>query len=159
MQMIFAPKQDKAQYPSIFLAGTIDQGNSFDWQNDVAQKLENLSITLFNPRRREWDNSWDSAAEDISAQMRRQINWELEHLEGANFICMWIEPDSKSPISLLELGLFAKQKKILIGCPPRYYRAANIYITSKRYGIPLYRSYPGYLRAVRAKARELGAKS
>ncbi len=155
MQMIFAPHRTKAEHPSIFLAGTIDRGDSFDWQNDVACELKDYPITFFNPRRPEWDNRWNNSGKNISAQMKRQINWELGHLESADFICMWIEPDSKSPISLLEMGLYARRKKILVGCMPRYYRGANVYTVCKYYGIPLYRSYAGFVRAVKAKAREL----
>jgi hypothetical protein len=81
----------------------------------VACELKDYPITFFNPRRPEWDNRWNNSGKNISAQMKRQINWELGHLESADFICMWIEPDSKSPISLLEKGLYSGRKKILSG--------------------------------------------
>lgn len=43
---------------SVFLAGTIDEGKSVDWQETLAAELRELSVTILNPRRSEWDASW-----------------------------------------------------------------------------------------------------
>jgi hypothetical protein len=129
---------------SIFLAGTIDMGDSEDWQHEVKLRFEefaeknkdkvtqkNSSIHLYNPRRLE---SWG----DNKEEMEYQVNWELDHLEKANIILMNLLPNSKSPISLLELGLFARSKKLFIICPPEFYRYDNVRIVTERYKIKLY---------------------
>ena len=72
--------------------------------------------------------------------MDYQVNWELSHLEESDFIIMNILGTSKSPISLLELGLFAHSKKISVVCDSTFYRYDNVSITCKRYGIPLYKT-------------------
>ena len=46
--------------------------------------------------------------------------------------------NSKSPISLMELGLFAKEHKVIVFCPPTFYRFDNVKMVCKRYNVPLY---------------------
>lgn len=44
------------------------------------------------------------------SDFEHQVNWELEHLEKADLIIMNILASSKSPITLLEMGLFMRPK-------------------------------------------------
>ena len=45
--------------------------------------------------------------------------------------------DSKSPISLLELGLYAETKKLVVFCTPNFYRWDNVRLTCEKYNIEL----------------------
>lgn len=47
---------------------------------------------------------------------------------------------SKSPVTLLEMGLFMKSGKLLVACEPDYYRHSNVLLTCARYNVPLYSS-------------------
>ena len=118
----------------IFLAGTIDNGNSIDWQREVINlfSTESGDITFFNPRRADWPS------DDAHNEITKQINWELDHLERADLIVMNILGSSKSPISLMEIGLFAKSGKLLVFCPENYYRFDNVKVVCDRYNIPLF---------------------
>lgn len=49
-------------------------------------------------------------------------------------------PGSKSPITLLELGLFAKSGKLHVVCTDGFYRYDNVRITCAKYGVPVYAS-------------------
>ena len=42
---------------TVFLAGSIEMGAAWDWQKYVEKKLKKENITLFNPRRDDWDSS------------------------------------------------------------------------------------------------------
>ena len=121
---------------SIFLAGTIDNGNSDDWQGDLIRMVKSVElkrpVKIYNPRREEWPS--DKNHREIG----KQIEWELYHLERADMIVMNILADSKSPISLMELGLFAKEGRLVVFCPESFYRYDNVSTVCKRYGIPLY---------------------
>lgn len=117
---------------TVFLAGTIDDGDSINWNSDVAKYIDDIGYVAFNPRRNNWNKKADSN------EITEQINWELEHLEKADLIIMNILGDSKSPISLLELGLFARSGKLVVFCPKSYYRHNNVKTTCERYGIMLY---------------------
>ena len=64
----------------------------------------------------------------------------LNHLESADFIVMNILGSSKSPITLLEMGLFARSGKLAVVCEPSFYRYDNVRITCAKYHVPLYSS-------------------
>lgn len=126
----------------IFTAGTIDQGLVEPWADKVFEFFHNKypyinnGITIINPRRTEWDSSWEQTYEN--PQFYQQVNWELNGLEQSNFIIINILPDSKSPITLLELGLFAKSGNVLVCCPQGFYRKGNVDVVCERYGVPIY---------------------
>lgn len=48
---------------------------------------------------------------------------------------MYFGKDSKSPISLLEMGLYARTGKLLIVCPEGFWRKGNVDITAEKYGV------------------------
>lgn len=119
----------------IFLAGTIDRGNSIDWQAQVQDMFtaRHGRYVLFNPRQQEWHP-------EKAGEMDYQVNWELEHLEKADWILMNFLPESKSPITLLELGLHARSGKLLVICPEKFYRYDNVRITCQNYNILMFNS-------------------
>ena len=82
-------------------------------------------------------------------QFYQQVNWELDALEKADFIILNLLPNSKSPISLLELGLFAKSEKLLVCCPKEFYRSGNIQIVCDKYNIPLFTDIDELLNTVK----------
>ena len=88
---------------------------------------------LFNPRQEHWDPS-------RSGEMDYQVRWELSHLEAADMIIMYIIGSSKSPITLLEMGLHAKGGKLYVICEEDFYRYDNVRITCDYYGVPFYTS-------------------
>lgn len=129
---------------TIFLAGSIDMGQAINWQQQVEYHFKgNPLYTLYNPRRDDWDSSWTQEYEN--PQFYQQVSWELNALDKCDAIIMYFAPDSKSPISLLELGLYANSGKISVVCPREFYRSGNVEITCEKYGIPLFRSLEGLL--------------
>lgn len=122
----------------LFLAGTIDCGDSRDWQREFIERMKqwsdiNIDYYVYNPRR-------EKGFDDDPNEFNYQVNWELEHLEKSDLIVMNILGTSKSPISLLELGLFARTGKLEVICEPDFYRYGNVKIVCEKYGIPLYES-------------------
>lgn len=140
MRIFTPPNQiEQRKNISVFLAGTIDMGNSEDWQTEFTRYFKEFTqLFFYNPRRESWDNSWEQKFEN--PQFYQQVNWELDALERADYIVLNLLPDSKSPITLLELGLFAKSGKLLVCCPDEFYRSGNIQIVCDKYRIPLYKN-------------------
>jgi hypothetical protein len=134
------------QSKRVFLAGTIEMGNSHDWQSQVEEALINTGCTILNPRREAWDSSWEQKIE--SPQFYQQVNWELDALNKSDLIILNLLPDSKSPISLLELGLYASSGKLLVCCPDGFWRKGNVEIVCERYDIPLYDSLDDLLNSL-----------
>jgi hypothetical protein len=125
---------NKIEAKSVFLAGTIDNGNSLNWQDKTIIELINLGVKdleIYNPRREHWNSN--SSKEEIE----KQIKWEQHHLDKADVIAMVLLDDSKSPISLLELGLYANTKKLIVFCTPNFYRWDNVRLTCEKYNIEL----------------------
>ncbi len=121
---------------SVFLAGTIDMGSSENWQESFEKEFIDFDIDIYNPRRDSWDSSWEQKF--TNPHFYQQVNWELNALEKADYIVLNLLSDSKSPISLLELGLYANSGKIYVVCPDGFYRSGNIQILCDKFNIPLY---------------------
>ena len=119
--------------PSIFLAGSIEMGTAEDWQTQIEEALKDKDVVIFNPRRDDWDSSWEQTLEN--ANFYEQVQWELSALERADIIIMYFSPGTKSPISLLEFGLFARTGKLLVCCPPGFWRKGNVDIVCEKYNI------------------------
>ena len=121
------------EYTNVFLAGSIEMGVAEHWQKRVIDALSDKPIRFLNPRRDDWDSSW---SQDIhNDQFVEQVVWELTSLEQSHLIIMYFDPKTKSPISLLELGLHAKEQKLIVLCPEGFWRKGNVDVVCEYYGI------------------------
>lgn len=141
--MIFTPLHNIAERDfsrkSVFLAGSIEMGTAENWQEEIGEFFDKEFWNVFNPRRDNWDNNWEQKYSN--PQFFQQVNWELNALEKADLIIMYFSPNTKSPISLLELGLYAQSKKIEVVCPEGFWRKGNVDIICDKYNIPLYDNF------------------
>jgi hypothetical protein len=138
MEIYKPPAPVPTHMRGIFLAGSIEMGTAEDWQTTVTSWFENTDQIIFNPRRDDWDSSWEQSIHN--PQFKEQVEWELNALDLATTIIMYFSPGTKSPISLLELGLYAKGGCLLVCCPHGFWRRGNVEIVCQRYGIPLFES-------------------
>lgn len=152
-KMIFKPPYkieipaEHASKKTIFLAGSIEMGVAEDWQTRVASELGE-SFVIFNPRRENWDSSWKQEFEN--PQFREQVEWELNALEKADIVLMYFAPGSKSPISLLEFGLYARTKKMIVCCPQGFWRKGNVDVTSNYYGVKQVETIEELIKKIKA---------
>lgn len=125
----------------IFLAGSIEMGKAEDWQTKVEKAVEAASedftsdIIMFNPRRDDWDSSWKQTIDDEN--FNEQVQWEFDQLKKADLIFLYFDPETKSPISLMELGLFADNKDFVVVCPDGFWRKGNVEFVCREFGHPL----------------------
>ena len=132
---------------SVFLAGSIEQGVAEDWQAKVTKHMQDdygkfkEPYYIFNPRRDSWDASWVQSIDN--PQFNEQVSWELTALDCARKILMYFDKNTKSPISLLELGLYANSKRMIVCCPHGFWRKGNVEVVCRRYEIPLYDDLSG----------------
>ena len=120
----------------IFLAGSIEMGAAEDWQVRIEKFLENEKVTIYNPRRDDWDSSWTQ--EESNPQFNYQVNWEISTLIDSDVIFMYFSPQTKSPISLLELGMFSRDQKMIVCCPDGFWRKGNVEVVCTRFKIPMF---------------------
>lgn len=143
------PVQLDGRTPSIFLAGSIEMGQAEDWQVRLARALADLDVTLLNPRRDEWDASWEQSIGN--PLFREQVEWELAGLEQSSLVAMYFAPATRAPVTLLELGLCARSGKLLVCCPEGYWRRGNVEVVCARYGVPLLPSQEELGAAIRGR--------
>lgn len=120
------------QFPgmlSVFLAGSIEQDTAERWQEKVVGECKD-GFLFFNPRRDNWNSSLKQ--DKTNEQFSEQVNWELDYLAAVDVIFFYFDPKTKSPISLLELGMFAGHKRIIVVCPDGFWRKGNVDIVCSR---------------------------
>lgn len=128
----------------IFLAGSIEMGKAEQWQQRIASAMSDAgNVVILNPRRDDWDESWEQRADD--PRFFEQVSWELDMLEAADLVIMYLAPGTKSPVSLLELGLCARSGKLRVCCPAAFWHRGNVEMVCMRHRIPLFdtRGRPG----------------
>jgi hypothetical protein len=135
---------------SIFLAGSIEMGLAEDWQSMIEKELDDHNVTIYNPRRDSWDSSWTQSIHN--EEFREQVEWELDHLDKSDVIVMYFDENTKSPISLLELGLYASNGKMIVYCPEGFWRKGNVDIVAQRYDITQVNSFNELLIALKSVA-------
>lgn len=140
MKVIFPPEKQELSNLTVFLAGTIEMGKSFDWQTEFINNFKDEKITFLNPRRKNWDSTWE---QDINNPVfKEQVLWELSGLKNADVVIMYLDPTSKSAVSLLELGILTNSpEKVLLYCPKGFYRKGNVDITAELFGMSSFNSF------------------
>jgi hypothetical protein len=130
-----APFPSDNASPSVFLAGSIEMGAAEDWQALLERRLSDVDVLIFNPRRDDWDASWVQSVDN--PVFREQVEWELTGLERATVVAMYFAPATQAPVTLLELGLCARDGRLVVCCPVGYWRRGNVQVVCRRYGVPL----------------------
>ena len=149
MALVVKPPSPLLKAPgtrAVFLAGSIEMGAAGPWQAEIEASLADAPVTFWNPRRDAWDASWRQSIEE--PLFREQVEWELEAQERADLIVMYFAPETRSPITLLELGLFARSGKLVVCCPEGYWRRGNVQVVCQRYGVPEVPDLAGLVAAI-----------
>jgi hypothetical protein len=147
-----APEKITINNPSVFLAGSIEMGKAILWQDSMTKYLSDMDVTVLNPRRDDWNGDWKQ--DPSFGPFRGQVDWEMDHLEKADVIALFFQPGTMSPISLLELGLHAASKKVIVCCPDGFWRRGNVQIVCMRYGLEIVDTFEDLAASVRAQLQK-----
>jgi hypothetical protein len=139
---------------TVFTAGSIEMGKAVQWQKQMATLLSRLPITVCNPRRGHWDPNITPEAKD--ANFKAQVDWELGALEQADVICFFFDHTTKSPVTMLELGLWAASAKVVVCCDKRFWKHGNVDIVCQRYGIPFVKKFAQLVPKIEKMLEEKG---
>jgi hypothetical protein len=123
----------------VFLGGSIEMGLAEPWQERLVNEFKDTDLRFLNPRRDDWDSSW--VQEASNPQFSEQVNWELDALEYSDLIVFYFDPNTKSPITLMELGLVAGCGNVIVCCPDGFWRKGNVEIVCQRYDLTLVDSF------------------
>jgi hypothetical protein len=136
----------------VFLAGSIEMDKAEDWQNSLINKLKHVkNLVILNPRRKKWDSSWEQSISNPN--FNEQVTWELDSITKADMVIIYFDPETKAPISLLELGILAKSKPddTYVICNEPFYRKGNVDIVCKRYGVKQLKTLDDFVDVVKTK--------
>lgn len=149
---VFRYKPTGLVKPSLFLAGSIEMGLAFDWQAKVCEQLDKAMSIIFNPRREGWDTSWKQSIDEPN--FNAQVTWEMQMIEQADLVMIYLDPETKSPITLAELGLVAAMKpsQVHLCCPEGFWRKGNVDMICERYGIRTYETMPAMITGLQTAA-------
>jgi hypothetical protein len=139
---------------TVFTAGSIEMGGAVNWQPLMATMLHHLPITVCNPRKGSWDQSIKQQAKD--ELFKQQVVWELDALEQADVICFFFDTETKSPVSLLELGVWAASDKVVVCCGDEYWKSGNVHLTCDRYGVPCVKNFTDLVPLVEEMLKKKG---
>lgn len=123
---IKAPNRNPKDKFEIFLAGSIEMGTAENWQTKIVNCFKDEDIIFLNPRRDDWDSSWKQ--EINNPEFFQQVMWELNNIKYSDLVIFYFDPNTKSPITLLELGycIGSKPWDIIVYCPQGFWRKGNV---------------------------------
>jgi hypothetical protein len=75
----------------------------------------------------------------------------MDHAKVADIIVFHFPPGTLTPVTLLELGMYAGTGKAVVCCPEGFYKRGNVQIVCLRYGIDLLESLDDLTKTVRSK--------
>ena len=148
-------------YITIFAGGSIEMDMAKPWQRRLVSAFKDHDdVVIINPRRNSWHKSWKQVANN--KPFRKQVEWELDGLDECDLAVMYFDPATKSPISLLELGLFGRDHrynpdnrdnlpKMHVICPAPFWRKGNVDIVCERFDIPLYKTLGAAVKDIKSK--------
>jgi nucleoside 2-deoxyribosyltransferase len=145
MRIIHAPKSFEEVFePIILLAGSIEMGKAEQWQNALTDWATDTNlftnVTFLNPRRPDGNSSWIQSKDN--PPFAEQVNWELHGIQNADLIVFYFDPATKSPITLMELGLaIGLHKEVIICCPSGFWRKGNVDVLCERAGLEVLESF------------------
>jgi hypothetical protein len=153
LRVFKAPNPWSGPGPYVFLAGSIEMGNAELWQDYVIKKMQQSGVmaTVLNPRRDVWDKK--EVARMSNPKFLEQVTWELDAQEASDHILMHYDENTKSPITLLELGLFASTGKLVVSCPEGFWRKGNVEVVCDRFSVPLFNTLDESINVVLQRCR------
>lgn len=138
----------------VFMAGSIEMGVAVDWQTHVGNVLSAMPEVghVYNPRRADFDSTQEQKISND--YFYGQVNWEADGFEKSPVVFFYFDPDTQSPITLLELGFILGRNKlvndsfpvmkglnqsIVVYCPNGFWRQGNVEIMCYRNGVQIHR--------------------
>jgi hypothetical protein len=98
------PRHDETR-PTLFVGGSIEMGTAEDWQPVDRRRRQQLRPALQSPPQADWDPTWEQRI--TNPEFNVQVHWELDMILQADAACFYFDPNTKAPITLMELGLAA----------------------------------------------------
>lgn len=108
--------------PKIYLAGNMGT----PWRDQFIKDLSNQNVVVIDP------TNEDYQTQDFNSY-RRHCYWELDMIQLADMVVVWLDETSIAPISLFEIGYACNDKghvgdKIILGVDKKYPKRKDLLI-------------------------------
>ena len=124
------------------------------------------SISVFNPERTDWDETWVDSPQD--RRFAEQVAWELAAQRRCHMLVFYFEAEAKGTVSLLELGMALGRKEsssssgragkeIFVCCEPAYWKMGNVCLACDEAGVSVYSTYEGMVGALVEYLRQMAS--
>lgn len=134
---------------TIFLAGSIEMGVADNWQDRVKHDLKDYDVVLYNPRRLDWNSAWIQSIHN--KEFKEQVNWELDRICNADMVVFYFDPNTKSPVTLMELGYVLGRgilQDIIVCCPDGFWRKGNVEVLCENNDVEVLNTYEQFLNCI-----------
>ncbi|KAF7546920.1 hypothetical protein G7Z17_g8099 [Cylindrodendrum hubeiense] len=153
-QVIKAPARPQQTHRlSVFLAGTTSATGERDWRDALSNSLADQPVTLFNPKRTDWDSTWREDSSD--KRWADQIQWELDMQDVADVIVVLFHGVTPAPISLAEMGMASRTGKLIACALDGYSKQGYVEAVCRKYKAPFVRNEDDLRRVVIERLGEL----
>lgn len=116
-------------------------GKAEPWQETLADEFKDERAIFYNPRRPDWDSSWTQDPSE-GTPFTEQVTWELSHIMKSDWVVFYFDPKTKSPVTMLELGLcIGLRKKMIVCCPDGFWRKGNVVLSCNIANTPVLNSF------------------
>lgn len=153
-QVIRAPARPQQTHRlSIFLGGTASDTGEPDWREALNKGLADQAVTIFDPKRDDWDATW---REDFSdTRWADQIQWELDMQDTADIIVVLFHGVTAAPVSLAEMGMASRTGKLIACALDGYCKKGYVEAVCRKFKAPFVRSEDELRRVVMERLSEL----
>jgi hypothetical protein len=130
-------------YLKIFLAGSVDLADTFNWQDKFIQGMSKLvdprmgdprfkgkKYILLNPR----TNITNPAASLDNPEFTTKFSWELAMIKAADAVFCNFLKRAQAPIGMYEFCLAAYTGKTIVRCPMEYFGYPFVKLVSQDQG-------------------------
>jgi len=126
---------------SVFLAGSISSDEAIDWQQMIADSMQNSSVALLNPRSSNWIEP------ETTEAFKMLVDWDWDAMLFADYVVVYFDANTQSPVSMMELGMLvmAKPDKTVVVCPDEFWRSKHVNALCERHGIHTVKDIYGVL--------------
>ena len=124
------------------------------------------SISVFNPERTDWDETWVESPQD--RRFAEQVAWELTAQRRCHMLVFYFEAEAKGTVSLLELGMalgrkdsssssWRAGKEIFVCCEPAYWKMGNVCLACDEVGVNVHSTYEEMVGALVEYLRQVAS--
>lgn len=131
----------------IFLGGSLSVSEMINsWRDEVASGLSDYDVTILNPER---DDLEDWVDDESNPEFLTHVNWVMSALVHADTVLMYFDPSTESPVSMMEFGMLAKNRNLMVCCPDSFHKSSIVKIVCNEYDVSLSSDKESFMRNIK----------